>query len=384
MLRNFLLLNPVYVTFLWAFVLFLIDFRRNKARTFLSVLMLVSCVLYLSHYFFFLGQFHVYMYLDGVYTACSLAVYPLFHIYVRLLTVDTAFSIKKHGRYLVIPLVFLAVIYVAYLFFDKGQSFNYVQKILPSASFGTGTAAFLKVVYLTNRLIFVIQAVVYLLLNFRLIARNAEQLQQLYSNIEHRGLNWLRIFNILFAIATFASVSLAVIGRENFMSDDRYLIFPSVVFSGLLFTLGFLGFYQSLTSPDDVVEAQLDKADAERFENASNDSIVPSHFKESLILLFEKDKVYLNKELKIWDITAQIGTNRTYVSKIINQEFNVNFCTFVNNFRVEEAKLQIHQNPLATLEHIADLSGFGSANSLSRAFYAKENQTIAQFKKKSK
>ncbi len=91
--------------------------------------------------------------------------------------------------------------------------------------------------------------------------------------------------------------------------------------------------------------------------------------------------MYLDKDLTIFDVTEKLGTNRTYVSRIINNEFGLNFATFVNNFRVDHAKRLMHESKFTHLEEIAELSGFGSINSLYRAFLLKENISIPQFRK---
>ncbi len=97
---------------------------------------------------------------------------------------------------------------------------------------------------------------------------------------------------------------------------------------------------------------------------------IPVKLKEDLVGLFERGKVYLDKDLKIWDVSGQLGTNRTYVSRIINKEFGQNFSTFVNGYRVAHAKTLICTKKNYSVEEIADLSGFGSVNSLYRAFLA--------------
>ena len=157
MLRSFLLLNPIYTTLFWAVLLFFMDKKQNAARMMLCVFMCVSCLLYVSHYFFFQRICQVYAVFDGTYVGCSLAVYPLFHIYIRLLTVDRVFSFQKHIWYLAIPLLFMILIYGGYLFLSKEQSIEYVKNILPSAQFGHGVFGYLKRVYLISRLVFVFQ-----------------------------------------------------------------------------------------------------------------------------------------------------------------------------------------------------------------------------------
>jgi YesN/AraC family two-component response regulator len=89
--------------------------------------------------------------------------------------------------------------------------------------------------------------------------------------------------------------------------------------------------------------------------------------KEKLIYALEAKKLFLKKDLTINDLCAETGSNRTYISQLINSEFHMNFNTFVNRFRVEKAKeiLNVEDN---SLEEIASMSGFNSLASFNRAF----------------
>lgn len=49
-----------------------------------------------------------------------------------------------------------------------------------------------------------------------------------------------------------------------------------------------------------------------------------------------RDKPYLRSKLKITDMTAALATNRTSLSTLINRNYGMNFCYYVNRFRLEE------------------------------------------------
>jgi hypothetical protein len=68
------------------------------------------------------------------------------------------------------------------------------------------------------------------------------------------------------------------------------------------------------------------------------------------------------------------GSNRTSISAAINQEFDQNFCVFVNGFRAEELSHIVKDNPDYTMYEYASRCGFGSVNSMKRSvltFYGK-------------
>jgi len=77
--------------------------------------------------------------------------------------------------------------------------------------------------------------------------------------------------------------------------------------------------------------------------------------------------IYLNKDLRIWELAKKIGTNRSYLSQIINTDYGQNFSTFVNSYRALHAENLQKSRPDLTKADIADLSGFGSWKSWKRA-----------------
>ena len=81
------------------------------------------------------------------------------------------------------------------------------------------------------------------------------------------------------------------------------------------------------------------------------------------------------------DIVQAVGTNRTYISTIINQQYNQNFCSFVNSYRINELENVLLENPDYTNEILADSCGFGSLNSLKRAIFAKTGMSLSDWKK---
>lgn len=86
-----------------------------------------------------------------------------------------------------------------------------------------------------------------------------------------------------------------------------------------------------------------------------------------IAILFEKEKVYLNPNLKVSDIAATIGTNRTYVSAYFNKETQCTFYDYVNRFRIEYACKQLDCTDDKIVQ-IAEISGFNSAQAFIRVF----------------
>lgn len=370
MLTEVLLLNPVYVTLFWAIVLKLQSGKGNEPKRFLGTLMFAAFVLYLSHLFYFTQKHGIYIWLDSFYNLASQSVYPLYYIYVLLLTQDKSFSFRTHGKYLLVPLIVFIMTSIGYLIMDNTTEMLYVSKVMYGLEAEGRGLNYMKTVSLLARITFMIQVMIYVYLSFRKIRRHNISLDNYFSAPELRSLSWVQVFNVALLVISLASITVAALGRQRFDGNPLYLLLPSLVFSLVLFTIGLIGHMQQ----------SVHVGEAEPATPSQTDDHAPERLADELVTLFENEHLYLNKDLKIWDITARLATNRTYVSRIINNEFGLNFCGFVNRYRVDHAKKLLASPKHYSIEEIADLSGFGSVNSLYRAFPASEKMSLAQYR----
>ncbi|PKO99617.1 MAG: hypothetical protein CVU13_03565 [Bacteroidetes bacterium HGW-Bacteroidetes-8] len=87
-----------------------------------------------------------------------------------------------------------------------------------------------------------------------------------------------------------------------------------------------------------------------------------------LVSYFENEKPYLRPDLTIQEVALYLYSNKTYLSRIINECFDNNFNQFVNYHRVEEAKRLFYNDPRMSIQQMCDLSGFGSMATFCIAF----------------
>jgi len=81
-------------------------------------------------------------------------------------------------------------------------------------------------------------------------------------------------------------------------------------------------------------------------------------------------KSFLQSDFSLKKMAEEINSSRTYVSQVINEHYNCNFNTFINDFRIKEArrKLSEPKNKNITIEAIANEVGFKSKTSFNNAF----------------
>ena len=386
---------PMYVSLFWTIVLLLVPGSKNRAKHFLGVFMLASTLVYLSHAAFFTHQFLFYLFFDPIYIFSTLAVYPLFYWYLRLLTTDYQYQYSNLWH-LAPALGFAVVAAGIYLIMD--DPLNYQQILLFNSAL-TETVAdpiwrLQKTVYLLTRITLFVQIIGYLYAGLKLIRSYELRIKDFYSNLEGRSVDWAKWLMIIFSATAIMSSVANVIGRPFFDDNPVFLLIPSVVFSVLLFIIGYLGHLQNHS----VHEFKIDEREGqslglEQHLNTLSDqhadadtSLSILHLKKQLINLFEEKQVYRQNDLKISYISQVLCTNRTYVSKLINEEFGFSFNDFVNRYRIEEAKSLILKNAdrKVILEEVAELSGFSSSGSLIRVFKQIEGVTPGVYREKNK
>lgn len=83
--------------------------------------------------------------------------------------------------------------------------------------------------------------------------------------------------------------------------------------------------------------------------------------------LWVKNKGFVEQNITIIVLSKQLGTNRTYLSNFINENYGANFNTWVNQLRIEEAK-QFLKNEELPLHEIAERVGFTDLAHFSKTF----------------
>lgn len=102
---------------------------------------------------------------------------------------------------------------------------------------------------------------------------------------------------------------------------------------------------------------------------------------------FEMEKGYLDKDLDLSGLAKTLGTNHSYLSRVINQVKKKSFKNYLNDLRIEYAYVDLQTNPKKrryTIEAIAWEVGFKSAESFSKKFKQRFKMYPSAFLKKLK
>ena len=104
---------------------------------------------------------------------------------------------------------------------------------------------------------------------------------------------------------------------------------------------------------------------------------------QKLLELMEYGRVFLNHDLNVEDLAEKLASNRRYLSQVVNELHGTNFSTFINTYRVKEARrLLLDPDKFHfSLEGIAHAAGFNSRISFNNAFKKITGLTPAFFQK---
>jgi len=118
------------------------------------------------------------------------------------------------------------------------------------------------------------------------------------------------------------------------------------------------------------IKAVIRAIDENKSEAHQIDSNSLKTFIDRLTELVEKEKLYLNSELTLGEVAKLLSTNTAFLSKAVNQHYDMNFSNYLNKFRIEEAKRLIDEGrqDVMTFEGIANSCGFVSRSSFNQAF----------------
>ena len=98
--------------------------------------------------------------------------------------------------------------------------------------------------------------------------------------------------------------------------------------------------------------------------------------------LLGKEKIYRDENLSLAMLAEQLEVTPHQASELINTQFKMGFSRLVREYRVEEAKRQLRDEPKASVLSIGLAVGFSSQSNFYTAFREITGETPGQFRKK--
>ena len=368
------LIAPLVVTFTWSFPLIFSPASQDNSKRWLGFLLLNMSVFFLATSSFYFASYRIFIYLDPFFMFSLLAIFPILYFFV-LSIINPGLKFRyRHILHSFPSFLFLAGAVIVYtLRLDDETKYYYVKQYLMGEGELTPRIGLIETINMLSKIVFIIQAIVYLILIRKMIVGYKEQISSYQSNLELLNLKWVKLFNLVYITAVCIGIP-ALIGGHKIISQNG--VFTAITMFSLaivFYSIAWIGIIQNINQ-----EHFNDDKDL-----LVSDVIDPQELKNRLVHLFVNKQLFLNPDLKIHDIYMELSTNRTYLSRLINSEFNTNFCMFVNKYRIDEAKKRFSdsENNKYKTEEIGRLVGFNSYQSFVKAFRLFENSTPSKYRK---
>lgn len=224
-----------------------------------------------------------------------------------------------------------------------------------------------------------LQLIVYWFVSYRMLQRHFTHVRQIVSDTAPVNLQWLLqlLWGILFMI---------VLSVTNIVP---FHLFPSVLPLGYLVCTAYITYYmlaQKEVYPYE--EAQLKSLDlivrpVEEKLKARISILIMEDLKVKLIYLMETERMFLNSELSLPELSEHMGISPHDLSYVLNEGIGTNFYQFINAYRVAEAKRLMLSGKYAHLNilGIAYNAGFNAKTTFNTAFKRETGLSPSRFMK---
>jgi len=117
-----------------------------------------------------------------------------------------------------------------------------------------------------------------------------------------------------------------------------------------------------------------------RYKTSIAENPDTSLIESRLLQLMEEEKIFTRQNLTLQSLAGLLMVTPRKLSQIINSRFQKNFNTFINSYRIEEAKRLLHDERDKSIVTIAFLTGFNSASSFYTYFFRETGESPGDYR----
>jgi AraC-like DNA-binding protein len=350
--------------FLSFFIVFLLLTKKQKALNdkILAVWLAIIGIHLLGFYYNQAGYWEIYPHLIGITAPIPLLHGPLLFLY-------TLYSLRNDCKLRRIDYLHFTPAIASYLYMTKFFFFYTPdQKIMLDRGEIADYSIF-STVLLAGILI---SGLSYAILSYRLTIKHKQKIDKYFSYSEGISMKWLR--NCILSIGmVFLSATVIILLRYSlgisFSFNADYIIYLIII--GFVFYIGYFGINHENIFINNPYPENIEKEGSElarKYKKSGMKKEVAAEWYQKLLKIMKDEKPYLDPKLGLAGLAKQLEISPNQLSQIINQEAQVNFHDFVNNYRVEEFIQRAHKNKNFSLLALALDAGFNSKSSFNYIF----------------
>ncbi len=210
--------------------------------------------------------------------------------------------------------------------------------------------------------------VVWVALLFRHVHYYRRYAEENYGSVEQTDERWIIRYLLMVLILGISYTYLCFSDEPTRLFTQQWLMFFVIIYTNdqiIFHSKPWIEDVEKETNDDDMQTGEGIEANA--------------GYRRALEQWMETEKPYLNPEFRLNDLRQVLPLNRTYLSQLINTEYNCTFYQFVTNYRIEEAKRLMKEKPDLKMQDIAEQCGFSSPVVFSRIFVRETGETPSEW-----
>ena len=214
---------------------------------------------------------------------------------------------------------------------------------------------------LFSALVFIAFTLTFLGFAFRLHNAHCQQLQERFSDIEQRSVNWFKTILIIWGITWLAfavEFCLNALGWRWFGSG---IVLPVLEVIALAIFIQKALAQKVLTTADKGVPHVSQKRTA--ILSPDKMQLIAAKLAHAM----NEEKLFLQEDLSLNMLSQAITETENHISETLSQHLQTNFFQFVNGYRIEEAKKALHDRKKLVTSIAFDV-GFNSKSTFNNAF----------------
>lgn len=206
--------------------------------------------------------------------------------------------------------------------------------------------------------------VVWVALLFKHVHDYRRYAEENYGSVEQTDEKWVIRYLVMIFVLGYSYAYLCITEEPNRLFTQQWLLFFILVYTN-----------------DQVIfrsKPWIENVEEEEGEEEAKTEF-GAEYREKLEQWMETEKPYLNPEFRLNDLRQVLPLNRTYLSQFIHAEYDCTFYQFVTNYRIEEAKRLMREQPDLRIWEIAEQCGFSSPTVFGRVFARETGQTPTEW-----
>ena len=142
----------------------------------------------------------------------------------------------------------------------------------------------------------------------------------------------------------------------------------SVVLSCILFMLSYSGIFKGEKKSGSIPSEPTPQATPEKevyvHQSLADEDTLRIKFEDLIV----SEQLFLKQGIRLADIASMLDTNRTYVSRLVNNTYNMSFSDYINTLRIDYAEQYLLHHRDAKQTDIATACGFPNASAFNNVF----------------